>query len=199
MWFFVNLYLQEVLGLGALEGGAALLPMTLAIMLGMVIVAPRVMARVGAKPMVVSGLFVLAGGLALLSLVRSDGSFVVDVLPASLVAAAGMALAFIPSLQTAISSASPEEGGLASGIVNTGYQVGSALGLAAMTALASAQGADQLGNIGALTDGYSAAFLGAAGIAIAGGLLAAVTLRQPNSVAPDTTSADQPERELVTA
>jgi EmrB/QacA subfamily drug resistance transporter len=199
MWFFLNLYLQQVLGLGALEGGAALLPMTLAIMLGMVVVAPRVMARVGAKPMVVGGLFVLAGGLALLSLVRSDGSFVVDVLPASLVAAAGMALAFIPSLQTAISSASPEEGGLASGIVNTGYQVGSALGLAAMTALASAQGADQLGNIGALTDGYSAAFLGAAGIAIAGGLLAAVTLRQPNSVAPDTTSADQPERELVTA
>jgi EmrB/QacA subfamily drug resistance transporter len=199
MWFFLNLYLQQVLGLGALEGGAALLPMTLAIMLGMVVVAPRVMARVGATPMVVSGLFVLAGGLALLSLVRSDGSFIVDVLPASLVAAAGMALAFIPSLQTAISSASPEEGGLASGIVNTGYQVGSALGLAAMTALASAQGADQLGNIGALTDGYSAAFLGAAGIAIAGGLLAAVTLRQPNSVAPDTTSADQPERELVTA
>jgi EmrB/QacA subfamily drug resistance transporter len=199
MWFFLNLYLQQVLGLGALEGGAALLPMTLAIMLGMVVVAPRVMARVGAKPMVVGGLFVLAGGLALLSLVRTNGSFVVDVLPALLVAAAGMALAFIPSLQTAISSARPEEGGLASGIVNTGYQVGSALGLAAMTALASAQGADQLGNIGALTDGYSAAFLAAAGIAIAGGLVAAVTLRRPNSVARDTISGDQPERELVTA
>jgi EmrB/QacA subfamily drug resistance transporter len=199
MWFFLNLYLQQVLDLGALEGGAALLPMTLAIMLGMVVVAPRVMARVGAKPMVVGGLFVLAGGLALLSLVRTNGSFVVDVLPASLVAAAGMALAFIPSLQTAISSARPDEGGLASGIVNTGYQVGSALGLAAMTALASAQGADQLGNIGALTDGYSAAFLGAAGIAMAGGLVAAVTLRRPNSVVPDTTSADQHERELVTA
>ena len=180
MWFFLNLYLQQVLGLGAFEGGAALLPMTVAIMLGMVVVAPRVMARVGAKPMVVGGLLVLAGGLALLSLVRADGSFVVDVLPASLVAAAGMALAFIPSLQTAISSARPEEGGLASGIVNTSYQVGSALGLAAMTALAAAQGADQLGNIGALTDGYSAAFLGAAGIAVAGGLLAAVTLRRPN-------------------
>jgi hypothetical protein len=80
-----------------------------------------------------------------------------------------------------------------------GYQVGSALGLAAMTALASAQGADQLGNIGALTDGYSAAFLGAAGIAIAGGLTAAVTLRRPNGVAPDTTSSDQPDRELVVA
>ena len=57
MWFFLNLYLQQVLGLGAFEGGSALLPMTLAIMLGMVVVAPRVMARLGAKPMVVGGLF----------------------------------------------------------------------------------------------------------------------------------------------
>ena len=76
-----------------------------------------------------------------------------------------MALAFIPSLGTAISAAKPEEGGLASGIVNTSYQVGSALGLAAMTALATSHGADQLGDVAALTDGYSAAFLGAAGIA----------------------------------
>jgi EmrB/QacA subfamily drug resistance transporter len=183
MWFFLNLYLQQVLGYGAFEGGSALLPMTLAITLGMVVVAPRLMARVGAKPMIVGGLLVLAGGLALLSLVRPDGNFAVDVLPASLVAAAGMALAFIPSLQTAISSARPEEGGLASGIVNTGYQVGSALGLAAMTALAASQGADELGNAVALTDGYSAAFLGAAGIAVAGALLALLTLRRPAAVA----------------
>jgi len=79
-----------------------------------------------------------------LSLVRSDGTFVVDVLPASLAAAAGMLRAFIPSLGTAISSARPEQGGLASGIVNTSYQVGSAIGLAAMTAVATSQGADQL-------------------------------------------------------
>jgi EmrB/QacA subfamily drug resistance transporter len=199
MWFFLNLYLQQVLGLGALESGAALLPMTLAIMLGMVVVAPRVMARVGAKPMVVGGLFVLAGGLALLSLVRADGSFVVDVLPASLVAAAGMALAFIPSLQTAIASARPEEGGLASGIVNTSYQVGSALGLAAITALGAAHGAGRLGDTGALTDGYSAAFLGAAGIAVAGGLVAAVTLRRPKAPAAEAGSAGEPERELIAA
>jgi EmrB/QacA subfamily drug resistance transporter len=200
MWFFLNLYLQQVLGLGAFAGGAALLPMTVAIMVGMVVVAPRVMARVGAKPMVVGGLLVLAAGLALLSLVRADGSFLVDVLPASLVAAAGMALAFIPSLQTAISSARPEEGGLASGIVNTSYQGGSAIGLAAMTALAASQGADQLGNVGALTDGYSAAFLGAAGIAVVGGLVAAVTLRRSAPPATDATAADEDaERELVAA
>jgi EmrB/QacA subfamily drug resistance transporter len=178
MWFFLNLYLQQVLGYGAFEGGAALLPMTATILVLMVFVAPRVMARVGAKPMVVGGLLTLAAGLVALSLARPDGSFVVDVLPASLVAATGMALAFIPSLGTAISSARPEEGGLASGIVNTGYQVGSALGLAAMTTLASSHGADKLGDAVALTDGYSAAFLGAAGIAVAGGLIAAMTLRR---------------------
>ena len=134
MWFFLNLYLQQVLGFGAFEGGAALLPMTVAIMVLMVVVAPRVIARFGVKAPIVGGMLLLAAGMAVLSLVRADGSFAVDVLPASLIAAAGMALAFIPSLGTAISSAKPEEGGLASGIVNTSYQVGSALGLAAMTA-----------------------------------------------------------------
>ena len=77
-------------------------------------------------------------------------------LPATLVTAAGMAMAFIPSLGMALSAAAPEEGGLASGIVNTNYQVGSALGLAAMTAVASAFGADQIGDAVALTDGFSA-------------------------------------------
>jgi EmrB/QacA subfamily drug resistance transporter len=199
MWFFLNLYLQQVLGFGAFEGGAALLPMTVAIMLGMVVVAPRLMARVGVKPMVVGGLLLLAAGLVGLSFGRADGTFAVDVLPASLVAAAGMALAFIPSLQTAISSARPEEGGLASGIVNTAYQVGSALGLAAMTALATAQGAGELGNAAALTDGYSAAFAGAAGIAVVGGLLAAVTLRRPAAPPVETPSVDEPAGELVAA
>ena len=107
-----------------------------------------------------------------------------------------MALAFIPSLGTAISSAKPEEGGLVSGIVNTSYQVGSALGLAAMTALATSQGADQLGNAVALTDGYSATFIGAAGIAVVGALLAAVLLRVPKA---PTTSSPTDDRDLVAA
>jgi EmrB/QacA subfamily drug resistance transporter len=184
MWFFLNLYLQQVLKFGAFEGGSALLPMTVAIMVLMVVVAPRVIARVGFKPPIVVGLLVLAAGLGALSLVRPDGNFAVDVLPASLIAATGMALAFIPSLGTAISSARPEEGGLASGIVNTSYQIGSALGLAAMTALATSQGADQLGSSRDLTDGFSAAFLGAAAIALAGAGLAAATLRQPRSSSP---------------
>ncbi|GAA3390341.1 MFS transporter [Cryptosporangium minutisporangium] len=176
MWFYLNLYLQQVLGYSAFPSGAALLPMTLLIMAGMVVLAPRVIARFGTVPTVVAGLLVLAAGLGWLSLVRPDGSYAVDVLPASLVAALGMALAFIPSLGTAISAARPEEGGLASGIVNTSYQIGSALGLAAMTAVAAAYGADRIGQPDALTDGYAAAFLGAAGIAVAGAALAWFTL-----------------------
>jgi Major Facilitator Superfamily len=150
---------------------------------GMVVVAPRVIARLGVKAPTVIGMLLLATGMAILSLVRPDGGFLTDVLPASLIAAAGMSLAFIPTLGTAIQSARPEDGGLASGIVNTAYQVGSALGLAAMTALAGAHGADQLADPGALTDGYAAAFLGAAGVAVAGALLAAALIRSPRPAA----------------
>ncbi|MFF0532149.1 MFS transporter [Nocardia amikacinitolerans] len=179
MWFFLNLYLQQVLGYSAFPSGAALLPMTTLIMLGMIVLAPRAMQRFGAKPMIVTGLLVLALGLGIMSLVRPTGNFWVDVLPASLVAAGGMSLAFIPSLGTAISAARPEEGGLASGIVNVSYQVGSAVGLAAMTAVAAAFGADQMTDINELTSGFSAAFVGAAVIALAGAGIAAVTMRTP--------------------
>ncbi|MEU4779710.1 MFS transporter [Micromonospora sp. NPDC023633] len=195
MWFYLNLYLQQVLGYSAFPSGAALLPMTVLIMIGMIVAAPRVIARSGPKTTLVTGLAVLAAGLGWLALIRPTGSYLVDVLPASLVAALGMALAFIPSLGTALSSARPEEGGLASGIVNTSYQVGSALGLAAMTALAAAHGADELGNPAALTDGYSAALLGAAGIAGVAAVLAAITLtgRDTATTAPqmDTTPASR--------
>ncbi|MFJ7244325.1 MFS transporter [Kitasatospora sp. NPDC098652] len=179
MWFFLNLYLQQVLGLEAFASGAALLPMTGAIMLMMIVLAPKLIARFGPKPLIVTGLLTLAAGMLWLSFARPDGNFVVDVLPASLLAAAGMALAFIPSLGTALAIPNPAEGGLASGIVNTSYQVGSALGLAAMTAVAAANGSRELGNPEALTNGFSAAFLGAAAIAAVGALASALTIRTP--------------------
>lgn len=180
MWFFLNLYLQQVLGYSAFPSGAALLPMTAFTMITMIVFAPKLTARFGPKAMTVSGLLALSGGLLWLSAVRVDGNFWVDVLPASLLAALGMSLAFIPSLGTAISSAPPQEGGLASGLVNTSYQVGSALGLAAMTAIAAANGASESGNLPALTAGFSSVFIGAAIIALAGALLAAITLRRSN-------------------
>jgi EmrB/QacA subfamily drug resistance transporter len=192
MFFFVNLYLQQVLGLGAFASGAALLPLTVTIMVGMVTVAPRLIARFGPKATTVAGLATLAAGLVWLSRIRADGSFLVDVLPASLVTAAGMALAFIPSLGLALSSAAPHEAGLAAGIVNTNYQIGSALGLAAMTAIAAASGsAGSPADLVGLTHGYAAALIGAAAIAAAGAVVAAVWLRTPaatptpSGVAPD--------------
>ncbi len=199
MWFFLNLYLQQVLGYGAFEGGAALLPMTAAIMALMVMVAPRVVNRLGFKTPIVAGMLLLAAGMVLMSLVRPDGNFVADVLPASLLAAAGMSLAFIPSLGTAIQSAKPEEGGLAAGIVNTSYQVGSALGLAVMTAVAASWGAGRLGDVGALTDGYSAAFLGAASIAAAGALLAALLLHTPKAAVTARSDTPADDRQPVAA
>ncbi|HWM03663.1 MAG TPA: MFS transporter, partial [Actinophytocola sp.] len=191
MWFFLNLYLQQVLGYSAFPSGAALLPMTGLIMIGMIVLAPRVIGAIGPKASTVIGLVLLAAGMGWLSLVSPDGSFAVDVLPASLVAALGMSLAFIPTLGTAISAAPAEEGGLASGIVNTSYQVGSALGLAVMTAIAASQGADRLGDQEALTDGFSAAFVGAGLVALAGALAAAAFLRRPARSTEPTSDATE--------
>jgi EmrB/QacA subfamily drug resistance transporter len=181
MWYFLNLYLQQVLGYGAFASGAALLPMTGLLMVFMTMVTARLLGRFGPKPLIAGGLFVLAAGLLWLAAVEPSGTFVVDVLPASLVAAIGMSLAYIPAMMAAMSGVPQEQAGLASGIVNTTYQVGSALGLAALTALATSQGAGRLGDLPGLTDGFSAAFFAAAGIAAAGGLLTALLMRGSGS------------------
>jgi EmrB/QacA subfamily drug resistance transporter len=187
MWYFLNLYLQQVLGYGAFASGAALLPMTIAVMIFMVGITARLMGRLGAKPLIVLGLAVLAAGMAGLSFARPDGSFVTDVLPASLIAAVGMSLAYIPAMMSAMSGARPEDSGLASGIVNTTYNVGSALGLAVMTAIATSQGATELGNAIKLTDGFQAAFIGAGVVAVLGAALSLALMRKP---APAATEAE---------
>ena len=183
MWFFLNLYLQQVLGYAPFKGGAALLPMTVAIMILMVGVTERIVARFGFKRPLATGMVVLAAGLGLLSTASADGAFITDVLPGSIIAAVGMSLAYIPAMLAAMGSAAPEETGLASGLVNTTYQVGSALGLAAMTAVATTV-SDGAANPVALTDGFSAAFIGAAGIALAGAAIAAARLRRPPATTP---------------
>jgi MFS family permease len=182
MWFFLNLYLQRVRAYDAFEGGLALLPMTVAIMILMVGFTGRLVARVGFKPPLLAGLALLAAGIGLLARLPADGSFLVDVLPASLVAAVGMSLAYIPLLMAALANAAPEEAGLASGLVNTTYQVGSALGLTAMTALATAVTGTGTGTE-ALTDGFRAAFAGAAAIALVAVVGAALAIRRPRAEA----------------
>ncbi|MGW7416940.1 MFS transporter [Streptomyces sp. NPDC054863] len=192
MWYFLNLYLQQVLGYGAFASGAALVPMTVLLMIFMTMITARLMTKFGAKPLISGGLLVLAVGLLWLSAVEPTGSFLIDVLPASLVAALGMSLAYIPAMMTAMSGAPQEQAGLASGIVNTTYQVGSALGLAALTALATSQGAGELGNLPALTDGFSSAFVGAAAVAALGGLITLLVMRgegRPGANAAQSTPA----------
>lgn len=179
-WFFLNLYLQQVLEFGPFEGGLALLPITVAIMVLMVGVTGRIVGRFGFKLPLVAGLLLLAGGIGWLSFVQADGSYVANVLPASLLAAVGMSLAYIPAMLSALAGARPEEAGLASGIVNTTYQVGSALGLAVITAVATAAGFGSGGDVA----GFPAAFLGAAAIAVVAAGAVALTLRAPRASAP---------------
>lgn len=143
----------------------------------MIGVTGRLIARFGARPLIVTGLAVLAAGLFMLSTVSPGGSFAADVLPGSLISAVGMALVFIPATMAAIGAVAPEQGGLASGIVNTTYQVGSAIGLAAMTAIATSRGGDKLGDLPSLTNGFQAAFTGAAVVALTGAVLALLTHR----------------------
>lgn len=165
LWFYLNLYLQQILHLSALASGLALLPMTLTIMVIMVGLSGKLIGRFGVKANVVVGLLAMGGALLLFTQVPPNGDYFANVLPASLLAALGMALAYIPVTMAAMSGARPEETGLASGLVNTTYQVGSAVGLAAMVALAAAAGVE--GSGGALLSGFHAAFSGAAWVAFA--------------------------------
>ena len=186
MWFFLNLYLQQVQGYGAFESGLALLPMTAAIMALMIGASSRVVSRLGLKNSLVAGLGLLAVAMLMFATTPSTkGSFATHVLPASLVAAVGMSLAYIPALMAAVSHAKKEESGLASGIVNTSYQIGSALGLAIMVAIASAQTlSDQnssIDSIDALNNGFHIAFITAAIVAAISAIVAVVAIKKHNT------------------
>jgi EmrB/QacA subfamily drug resistance transporter len=200
MWFFLNLYLQQIQGYGAFESGLALLPMTAAIMVLMIGASSRFIARLGVKHSLVAGLGLLAVAMLLFVATPSSKevrSFITHVLPASLLAAVGMSLAYIPALMSAVSHARKEESGLASGIVNTSYQVGSALGLAIMVAIASAQtlsdSSSGIGSIDALNNGFHLAFITAAVVAAIAAIAAFVVIKNPN------TSGGKRKQEVVVA
>jgi hypothetical protein len=129
----------------------------------------------GLKASVVVGLVAMGAALVLFTQVPAKGDYFVNVLRASLLAALGTALAYIPVTTAAMSGARPEETGLASGLVNTTYQVGSAVGLAAMVAPAAAAGTQ--GAAEGLLTGFHAAFWGAAWVAFAAAALALLFLR----------------------
>jgi EmrB/QacA subfamily drug resistance transporter len=177
MFFFISLYMQNVLGFSALEAGLAYLPLAV----GIIITAGAsagLVTRFGFKPVLVTGLIITATGLVWFGQVSPDGSYVGDVLFPSLLAAVGLGLAFVSMTVAAVSGVEPHEAGLASGLINTSQQIGGALGLAILATVANSR-IDDLAASGtpqniALTEGFQSAFLVGAGIAVAGAILAIV-------------------------
>ena len=175
-WFFLSaLYIQLVLGYSPLEVGLAFLPANLimgALSLGL---SARIVMRFGIKLPVVTGMLLVAVGLALFARAPVDGTFVVDVLPSMIVLGLGVGMAMNPLLLAAMSDVAPEEAGLASGVVNTAFMMGGALGLAVLASLAAAR--TEGDSLAALTTGYHAAFVVGALFAAAAAAIAAALLR----------------------
>jgi EmrB/QacA subfamily drug resistance transporter len=179
-WFFVSaLYLQLVLGYSPLEVGLAFLPANLIMGAFSIGLSARLVMRFGFRIPLSAGLLVAAVGLVLFARAPVDGSFVIDVLPSMILLGVGAGMAFNPVLLAAMSDVDPSESGLASGVVNTAFMMGGALGLAVLVSLASSR-TDSLrasahGPLASLNGGYHAAFLVgalfAASAAIIGGTL----------------------------
>jgi EmrB/QacA subfamily drug resistance transporter len=180
-WFFLAaLYMQLVLGYTPLEVGLAFLPANLimgAFSLGL---SAKLVMRFGIKLPLAVGLLVAAAGMVLFVRAPVDGSFVADVLPSMILLGFGAGTAFNPVLLAAMSDVDPSEAGLASGVVNTSFMMGGALGLAVLASLAQSR-TDSLrgsgdGALAALTGGYHAAFLLGAVFAAAAAALGAFLL-----------------------
>jgi EmrB/QacA subfamily drug resistance transporter len=196
MFFFISLYLQQVLHYSALRAGLGYLPLALMIIFSAGL-ASQLVTKLGPKPVMGTGLVAIAAGLLLFSRVSPDGSYVPNVLIPSVVAAFGLGFSFVPLTIAAVSGVAEHEAGLASGLINTAQQVGGALGLAILSTIASSRTADVLAahpgaptagvQAQALTDGFSRAFATGAGFAILGALLVVVAVpRIKAAVAPKT-------------
>jgi MFS family permease len=190
MFFLAALYLQLVLGYSPLEVGLAFLPANLimgAFSLGL---SARIVMRYGTRLPLVVGMAFVAAGLGLFARVPVDGNFVVDALPSMIILGIGIGMAMNPLLLAAMSDVEPADAGVASGVVNTSFMMGGALGLAVLASVASARtGGDT--SLAALADGYQAAFVIGTAFAVAAGIVAAVFLKE----AP----AQESEREPVLA
>jgi EmrB/QacA subfamily drug resistance transporter len=180
MFFFISLYMQNVLGYSAIKAGLSYLPLAVTIIIAAG-VASTLVTRIGFKPILVAGMGLIAAGLFWFGQISPGGGFLTDVLGPSLLAAVGLGFAFVPQTIAAVSGVNANEAGLASGLINTSQQVGGALGLAVLSTVAFPQIEDAAVQAGGpptpamLTDGYSEAFMVGAGIALLG-VVAALTL-----------------------
>jgi EmrB/QacA subfamily drug resistance transporter len=182
-WFFLSaLYLQLVLGYSPLQVGLAFLPGNVIMAVFSIGLSARLVLRFGLRVPLAAGLTLAAVGLALFARAPVDGEFVVDVLPSMILLGIGAGMAFNPVLLAAMSDVPPDEAGLASGVVNTSFMMGGALGLAVLASVAAARtetlAADGASEAAALAGGYHLAFLLGAVCALAAGALGAAVIRQ---------------------
>jgi predicted MFS family arabinose efflux permease len=190
MFFFISLYMQQVLGFGPLKTGVSYLPLagTIIIAAG---VASQLVTRLGFKPVLLTGFAFIAAALIWFGQVPWNGSYAADVLGPMLLAAIGLGFSFVPVTIGAVSGVAQRESGLASGLINTSQQVGGALGLAVLATVANGRTSDIVagahganGMKQALTEGFHSAFLTGAGFAVLGFVLALVLIRRKDSRAP---------------
>ena len=180
MWFLLTLYTQQALGYTPIEAGLAQLPIALLIVLA---AGPsqQLVTRIGPRIPMAVGLLMVAGGLLWFSQVSPGGTFLADILGPSVLAGVGAALAFIAGTIAATTGATEDHSGLASGLLNTSQQVGGAIGVAAIAAIATARtenviaAGERLPAI-ALTEGYRTGYLVAAAVALLGAIVVAALL-----------------------
>jgi EmrB/QacA subfamily drug resistance transporter len=181
-WFFLSaLYLQLVLGFSPLQVGLAFLPANLIMGAFSIGLSARLVMRYGFRKPLATGLLLAATGLLLFVRAPVDGTFLVDVLPSMILLGIGAGMAFNPVLLAAMSDVEPSESGLASGLVNTSFMMGGALGLAVLASIAASRThnlrVDGAAEISALTGGYHAAFLVGAVFAATAAVIGGTLLR----------------------
>jgi len=182
-WFFLSaLYLQLVLGYSPLEVGLAFLPANLIMGAFSIGLSAKIVMRFGIRRPLFVGLLLAGAGLALFVRAPVDGSFALDVLPSMILLGFGAGIAFNPMLLAAMSDVAPEESGLASGLVNTAFMMGGALGLAVLASLAASRTssltASGESHLSALVGGYHVAFLVGAAFAVAAAVIGGAFLRE---------------------
>src|SRR4051795_3220 len=162
MFFFITLYMQQVLGYSPIHAGLSYLPLAITIIIAAG-VASQLVTRIGFKPVLAAGMVFIAAGLIWFGQVSVGGSFLTDILGPSLLAAIGLGLAFVTSTIAAVSGVDEHEAGLASGLINTSQQVGGALGLAILATVATTTTNNASGShVNALNEGFQTAFLAGA-------------------------------------
>src|SRR5881398_111775 len=185
MFFFISLYMQQVLGYSPIHAGLSYLPLAVTIVVAAGL-GGQLVTRFGFKPILAAGMLFVAIGLLWFSSVSVGGGFLSDILGPSLLAAMGLGFGFVTSTIAAVSGVEEREQGLASGLINTSQQIGGALGLAVLSTIATSRTdhamASGTGSMkSALTDGFQSAFLGGSVIAALGFVATLILIRTRDS------------------